>query len=182
MLNSILPTLLLLATLSTRLTPVTAQDCALSLSKTKWTPSASNLKHLCLGQGAGSYTFTMVTGISTHSSRKFRRETDTTGNPIDTGDAPPPENTDVKFLIYDNDCSVVNVYDFPQCGLPFTIHDRDLPYAISITDVGLDSSDPDVTFKYAAGEYLTGNNHCTCSGLKGQKGAACKCAFPVAGA
>ncbi|KAI0889635.1 uncharacterized protein GGS22DRAFT_182980 [Annulohypoxylon maeteangense] len=162
---------LALAALS--LSTLTSASCQLQnqlKSKTGKEPST----HLCVPQGAGSWTLAMDV-----------HEID-----VPTFDSSAPWAGLVSgnsFMLYDNACNIKGVYA-PQsqsnhCGSPYVIEENFLPYVLTIKSVDFDVGSPRFKFAYADGEYSIGENGCACKnvshGLEGEQ--ACKCAFPLHG-
>ncbi|KAI1194021.1 hypothetical protein F5X97DRAFT_338229 [Nemania serpens] len=128
---------------------------------------------LCLGQGAGAYTFSM--DVSELDVPTFSSGAMWAG--LVGGQA---------FMIYDESCTLKGVYSPHQtsdCGIPYVIEESWLSYVLAVTDVNFDTADPYFSFDYANGKYSIRNNGCVCndigSGLQVEKG--CRCAFPING-
>ncbi|KAI0202709.1 hypothetical protein F4808DRAFT_468335 [Astrocystis sublimbata] len=151
---------------------VTLADCQLeNLIESAKTPKLSD--QLCLGQGQGSYTFSMhVTEIgeptfSSSATRAgyVRRE---------------------DFLIYDESCNLKGVYlphPTNDCEAPYVIQENWLPYTLTVGNVDFRAGRPYFKFYYANGAYSIRNNHCVCNTIESDLPfeVGCRCAFPIEG-
>ncbi len=155
----------------TFLTPLVFGLCPLVPVSDAGTGTIENDTSLCLPQGAGSYTFGMYSTLSPGPL------------PLARGGGEMSEIANAWFLVMDNSCKIVGVYDQPNCGLPFTLEANYLDYVLTVTTIDTGISEGYFRFAYANGVFSIGNNGCGCSGhAEGLSVAqSCKCAFPVAG-
>jgi hypothetical protein len=124
---------------------------------------------LCLTQGAGSYTFSMMTMLTT--------------NGITFGGA-GLYASGTAFLIFDQDCRIAAIHKKPNCGIPYYFEDSFMPYAGIIDRISMDVGNPFFNFKYGNGDYLINENGCVCNDMSSIFITAikgCRCAFPISG-
>jgi hypothetical protein len=130
-------------------------------------------KELCMGQGEGAWTFSLhISMVSVPTLNGQVAYSGVAGSNV--------------FIIYDNACNRMGVYDphdDADCGVPYSISEPWLPYDIIVKKVNLNVGGGHFRFSYGAGDYMIGENHAECNemseGLRAEEG--CKTAFPLNG-